>query len=404
MQWNGPQGIARDHRGNFLVVDRDNHRLVKYSAQGAFIGAYGELGTALGQFADPFAVAVDANGRVYVAEAGNRRVQVLDICEIVQTTVQEVCAGEGVLFEGVFRTQTGVYERTYLSAAGCDSIVRLDLTVLPPIQTDLATTICEGENVPFRNTLLTQSGVYRDTFPAANGCDSVVVLDLTVAPNYMVDTTLGICNGASLLFGDQVLTVPGSYTHTFTSSMGCDSTVMLTLQVFDTLRTMRMDTICLGDTLSVGDQEFFSPGTAEVVFPATNERCDSIVTVNLTVLDTFRTVRFDTICQGEQLLVGDSVLASTDVHEVIFPPTTERCDSTVEVHLTVLDTFRTMRFDTICRGEVLTIDTFAFSEPDVYEIVYPRNAMRCDSVVEVHLAVLDTFRTVRFDTDRKSVV
>lgn len=397
-QMDDPHGIARDHRGNILVVDRRNHRILKYGPEGTYIGAYGTHGAGLGEFGDPFDLAVDADGRIYVAEAENRRIQVLDPCQIINTRVEEICAGEQVEFEGTIYRESGVYERVFTSQEGCDSIVRLNLTVLPPIETAIDSIICGGEQVAFLNTLLTQPGVYRDTFQAVNGCDSVVTLDLTVAPNYAIDTTLGICQGGALTFGDTVLTTPGAYTRTFTSISGCDSTVTLTLQVLDTVRTTRTDTICQGDTLQVGDQEFFSAGTAEVVFPANAQRCDSIVTVNLTVLDTFRTVRFDTICQGEQLLVGDSVLRRTDVHEVIFPPTAERCDSTVEVHLTVLDTFRTVRFDTICRGEVLTIDTFSFSEPEVYEIVYPRNTMRCDSVVEVHLAVLDTFRTVRFDT------
>jgi len=398
MQMDGPRGIARDHRGNILVLDRNNHRVLKYGPQGTYIGAYGSHGSDMGEFGAPFAIAVDADGRIYVAEEENRRVQVLDPCQIISTRTEEICFGEEIQFEGVTYDQTGIYERVYSSQEGCDSIVRLDLTVRLPIQTNVDSTICDGENVLFADGTISQAGTYRDTFPAQNGCDSVVVLNLEVAPNYSVDTTLSICNGSSLMFGNQTLTTAGSYTETFTSRFGCDSTVMLTLQVLDTVRTTLTDTICVGDTLRVGDEEFFTSGSREVVFSANEQRCDSIVAVNLTVLDTFRTARFDTICQGEELLVGDSVLSTTAVHEVIFSPTNERCDSTVEVHLTVLDTFRTVRFDTICRGEQLVVDTFSFSEPDLYEIVYPGNELRCDSIIEIHLMVLDTFRTQRFDT------
>ena len=45
-----------------------------------------------------------------------------------------------------------------------------------------ATTICAGENFIFGGDTLTISGVYSDTLIAGDGSDSIVVLDLTVLP------------------------------------------------------------------------------------------------------------------------------------------------------------------------------------------------------------------------------
>lgn len=394
-----PRGLALDHRGNILVADSRNHRILKYSPTGDYITAYGTYGSRPGAFNTPTELVVGEGGLVYVLDAGNRRVQVLEPCREVVVDSREICAGDSTLFEGIFYGESGIYERVFVSQEGCDSIRRLALTVLPLNTTDLDTVICAGETVDFSGQLLNETGVYQDTFQAVNGCDSLVTLHLRVAPKYEIDTLIGICRDATYQLGDQLLTQPGEYSEIFMSRDGCDSTVNLTLQILDTVRTTLIDTICIGDTLVVGDQSFFTTTTGtEVLFPANLERCDSIVTVSLTVLDTFRTERSDTICAGESLQIGDSLFHQSGFYEVIFPANSQRCDSVVEVSLTVLDTFRVARFDTICQGDSLVIDTFRFRDPGQYEVVYPRNDQRCDSIVVVNLTVLDTFRTQRFDT------
>lgn len=108
-----PQGMALDAEGNVYVADAQNGRIVKYAPGGSFLRAFetgiGELrditldpqgyiyatGAAArvvyilddqgrivmqvgeGQLSDPWGVAVDGDGRVYVADAGHHRVLVL---------------------------------------------------------------------------------------------------------------------------------------------------------------------------------------------------------------------------------------------------------------------------------------------------------------------------------------
>ncbi len=398
MSFGKPLSLAIDHRGNILVADTDNHRILKFNSQGEFIAAYGTYGSLPGEFFHPIDIKVDGTGRVFVADKGNRRVQVLRTCQIIDIEERTICAGESTVFEGSTYDQTGQYDRVFVSENGCDSIRRLDLTVLEPIRTEMSTTICAGESISFFGTTLDATGLYQNTLTAENGCDSIITMDLTVADTFRVETTQTICKGDTYFFGNIPIDMAGNYQQTFTSTLGCDSTVLLTLMLADTVETDLTDTICLGDTLQVGDRIFTQSTTDRVIFPATEERCDSVVHVQLTVLDTFRTSRTDTICLGDTLVVGDNELFTSGMHEVVFPPTDTRCDSTVEVHLTVLDTFRTVRFDTICLGETLEIGNFDLSRSDTYELVFPPTDTRCDSTVEVHLTVLDTFRTVRTDT------
>ena len=71
-----PEGIALDREGNVWVADYGRDRVVKLSADGHFLFAWGGRGSGLGEFVGPKGVAFDpGSGRLYVADTGNARIQ-----------------------------------------------------------------------------------------------------------------------------------------------------------------------------------------------------------------------------------------------------------------------------------------------------------------------------------------
>jgi hypothetical protein len=77
---NRPTDVAWDRAGNIYISDGigTNNRVVKLDKEGRFIKHWGSTGEGPGEFRGPKAIAVDAQGNVYVADAGNKRVQVFD--------------------------------------------------------------------------------------------------------------------------------------------------------------------------------------------------------------------------------------------------------------------------------------------------------------------------------------
>ncbi len=63
-----PVDITTDKTGNFYIVDKKGHRVLKYSADGEFLNVFGEYGDAAGQFIEPFQIAALADGTLLVAD------------------------------------------------------------------------------------------------------------------------------------------------------------------------------------------------------------------------------------------------------------------------------------------------------------------------------------------------
>ncbi len=77
--FDGPTDVAVAADGAVYVTDGyGNARVVKFSPQGAYLMAWGGRGAAPGQFDVPHGIAIDARGRLYVADRGNARIQVFD--------------------------------------------------------------------------------------------------------------------------------------------------------------------------------------------------------------------------------------------------------------------------------------------------------------------------------------
>lgn len=77
--FNKPADVAFASNGDFYVADGyGNSRVVKFDKAGEFLMAWGEKGSGPGEFNLPHAVQVDAEGRVYVGDRENNRIQVFD--------------------------------------------------------------------------------------------------------------------------------------------------------------------------------------------------------------------------------------------------------------------------------------------------------------------------------------
>jgi hypothetical protein len=89
-------------------------------------------------------------------------------------------------------TESGMYSDTLVSSTGCDSIQILDLTITNSSTEMLEKTFCDSMYWPVTDKIYTESGMYSDTLVSSTGCDSIIVLDLTIST---IDITITEDNG-----------------------------------------------------------------------------------------------------------------------------------------------------------------------------------------------------------------
>ncbi len=78
-QFRQPTDVAWDPLGNIFISDGYiNSRVAKYDKHGDWVKSWGDRGTKPGEFNTPHSLVADAKGNLYVADRGNRRIQVFD--------------------------------------------------------------------------------------------------------------------------------------------------------------------------------------------------------------------------------------------------------------------------------------------------------------------------------------
>ena len=91
-----------------------------------------------------------------------------------------ICQGEQFDFNGQTLETSGVFFDTLTNAAMCDSFVTLNLMVLETIEVTIDTSICQGEFVEFNGETISEAGLFSDTLISMAGCDSIVLLNLSL--------------------------------------------------------------------------------------------------------------------------------------------------------------------------------------------------------------------------------
>ncbi|MEL7020808.1 MAG: hypothetical protein AAGK47_04320, partial [Bacteroidota bacterium] len=266
----------------------------------------------------------------------------------------EICAGTSfTYFDGQVFDTPGTYYDTLTAANGCDSIAILELSALPELNTEIEAGICVGERYIFAGNELTQTGRYVDSLVAQTGCDSIVTLQLTVSDPTPDRMAVTICENTSYTFGGNELTEAGTYTDTLQNGFGCDSIITLDLDISTSISTVLEEQFCTGSGYLFNGQWLTTAGVYTARLTSVNG-CDSNVVLNLFTFPTFQLQEQATICQGETYILGEQRLTQGGYYAQTFT-TRAGCDSTVFLSLDVIGTTYQSAEQTICEGETIWI-------------------------------------------------
>src|SRR5690554_3533215 len=198
--------------------------------------------------------------------------------------------GDGAVYTASNNTAT--YTFTGGAANGCDSIVTLDLTINIAVTGTDTQSACGsftwtgGDGAVYTSS--NNTATYTFTGGAANGCDSIVTLDLTINSAVTGTDTQSACGSFTWTGGDGAVYTSSNNTATYTftggAANGCDFIVTLDLTINSSVTGTDTQSACGSYTWIDGVEYTANENSATytLVGGAANG-CDSIVTLNLTM-------------------------------------------------------------------------------------------------------------------------
>ena len=240
-----------------------------------------------------------------------------------------ICDGDSIWLGFYWETEAGVYENTFNTFDGCDSVVTTSLSVLPAINISQGSTTCDSA----------QAGVFVEYLNNPDGCDTVITTTVALLPS---DTT--IINNASCKFSEI-----GTSTQVFSNQQGCDSLIITTITWMppsDT--TFLQQNSCDSAQLGIFQQILTAA-----------DGCDSLVISSVTYAAIDTTHSFATSCDSAQIGVTQQLYTDPS-----------GCDSLVITTVTAGVPDTTYGFVTSCDSSSLGVFEEQFT-----------NQTGCDSVV-----------------------
>ena len=166
-------------------------------------------------------------------------------------------------------TAGGTYTQQLTNASGCDSMLILNLTLN---NTNAVFNAVSCDSYSWLGQEYIASGTFHDSIINAAGCDSLITLNLVINPTNSTFRTAAICGGQT--YGN--FTVSGIYRDTLRNANGCDSIVILDLKVYTASFSFVDSSICQDQRY----EGYASAGTYVDTLVASNG-CDSIRSLNL---------------------------------------------------------------------------------------------------------------------------
>ncbi|MES2890898.1 MAG: gliding motility-associated C-terminal domain-containing protein [Bacteroidota bacterium] len=201
-------------------------------------------------------------------EGDNIFVQKMSPCPKFTSSTLNIATCKPYTLNGQAYNRTGIYTQTTANAEGCDSVITLNLTI-NLINELIDTTVCTSFKLD--NHTYFASGNYTETLTTTGGCDSIITLHLAIIGPSATNLSKSICAGQSF----EGYSASGTYIDTLIAASGCDSIRILKLSVLPKPSPDLGEDIflCPGDSLKIYPGQFdtytWQDGSVQTYFTVT---------------------------------------------------------------------------------------------------------------------------------------
>lgn len=289
-----------------------------------------------------------------------------------------------------WNTQTylnsGIYSYKSTNHLGCDSTIVLDLTIHS--QNSSSTEISACDVYEWNGNMYTQSGSYDFSTFNQYGCDSTALLELTIHPSYDIPIFLSDCVSVDYL-GNR-FTESGLYPINLQSQFGCDSIIKLDVRILSQ-SYKEVQTSCDSFYWPVNDQYFDQSGIYQQNFTNT-DGCDSIFLLTLEINPSYSATEIITTCDTYQWNVNQNTYTESGVYE--FRTQTQKgCDSLSLLQLNIEKSFEQRDTITTTTSYQWPINNQEYEQSGNYELRFT-SINGCDSLYFLVLRINQDFEVL----------
>ena len=300
---------------------------------------------------------------------------------LIDTTI---CKGSTVEIANKSYSDSGIYFDTLKNHNGCDSILEINIKDHPRHLQTIKVDICENTAFEFDGRMLDSTAVYSFNYSTINGCDSTVLVDLNVRKKDYKEINFEICEGDKVRIANKFYTQSGQYLDTLSNNFGCDSVLEIHI-VQRSIYSANLDSvICEGSYVEIGTNRYDTTGIYHDSLKTTY-LCDSVIHLTLKVNKVSETIIDSVICEGDFVEIFGIKYYSSGSYSLV-GQNQFACDSLVNVNIKTEATHKTYIDTSICSGSSIEVLNQSYTST-THEVIHTLNQYHCDSSIFLNLLV-----------------
>jgi type IX secretion system substrate protein/sialidase-like protein/putative serine esterase DUF676 len=283
---------------------------------------------------------------------------------------------------------SGIYIDTLINSKGCDSLIIIDLTVFKSSSERIIVSECESYVSPSGNFLWDSTAIYYDTLKNKNGCDSLIIVDLTILKNSSNQIIVSECETYLSPSGNFLWDSTGIYLDTLINYKGCDSIIQVDLTILNSSYSSINPITCEIYISPSGKKWDTSGKYLDTII--NNIGCDSIISIDLTILNKSSEVVQTDACDNYLSPSGKIWTKSGIYNDSII--NTQGCDSIITFDLTIYYSSYEIINPIACTKYESPSGKIWNSSGVYSDTILNKNT--CDSIITINLNIINIDTTV----------
>ena len=300
---------------------------------------------------------------------------------------EAICPGDSVVINGVSYTEGGMFDQSIETSEGCDSTLLINITVLEESSETLQFSICEGDQVEVNNEVYSTEGTYVQDLKNTEGCDSTLHILVNVLSNSVSIIDEELCEGDIIIINGAEYGNSGSYEQVIVNADGCDSLISITVQVQESVNGALTVNLCPGEVYELNGESYSDVGEYQQMLTS-NAGCDSLLTIEIDQLASSESMTSLDLCNGDEVVINGQTYSEPGNYEQMLINVVG-CDSIVMIEINGLHPSSRTEDIELCGGEEIVINDVVYNVQGSFNQLFT-NSVGCDSTLVLNITLDDT--------------